>query len=65
MAYHDDYHNSEYYAAPSFLFKTLRFGDWRFSPSSGRTYPVGPNGNQLGLNLRERQNPVSENLCFK
>jgi hypothetical protein len=26
-----------------FLFKTQRFGDWILSPSSGKTYSVGPN----------------------
>jgi hypothetical protein len=26
-----------------FIFKTQRFGDWILSPSSGKTYSVGPN----------------------
>jgi hypothetical protein len=26
-----------------FIFQTQRFGDWIMSPSSGKTYTVGPN----------------------
>jgi hypothetical protein len=29
---------------PVYFFKTQRFGDWILSPSSGKTYSVGPNG---------------------
>jgi hypothetical protein len=33
-----------YLKTPSFLFfKTQRFGGWILSPSSGKTYSVGPN----------------------
>jgi hypothetical protein len=38
-----DCHNSGHHPSSCHLFKIRRFGDWILSPSSSRTYSVGPN----------------------
>jgi hypothetical protein len=67
-----NYHNSRHNPLSCLLFKTLNFGDWILSPSSGETYPVGClrrqrlalGFNWVGSTWRRTQNSVSETLCF-